>query len=607
VTAIGVLVPAVLTIAASAFYGLNAVHDASRYLYEDTLQVASVTARLETALDLVGERSVEALTTDDPARAAALDRELREIWVPRAAETLDELSHLSEEDDEGRGFIEEARVAFAEYEALLRGGAYLRAGDDPRAIRARADTLRRTQELLARMHEGPDRRLALEMDHAGRYVADNEDVFRFTRGLIAGTVVVSMILALGGILWLIRTLVPRIRHYSAFATDVADGRDVALLRPKGRDEVAGLGRALNEMVEQRARLSRVEEAQAEFLDTLQMTESEDEAHEVLRRHLERSVHGSTVIVLKRNNSANRLEPVTAVDPAGELAQRLVAAQPRSCLALRFARTHREGAGREPLMRCGVCAGTRTGSLCEPLVVGGQVIGSVLIMQAQGMDGEDGARVKSTVAQSAPMLANLRNLALAEFRANNDSLTGLPNKRAAEDTLKRMIAQANRSIAPLSVILLDLDHFKQINDKYGHSKGDEVLAAVGTGLRSSLRVDDFAGRFGGEEFLILLPDTARVTAIAVAEKIRHAIASIVVPELERDVTASLGVAVLPDHAGHAAGLLREADHALYTAKASGRNRVVVAGEPAPGGLPDGAGTPRAGADGPPRPGAAATGR
>ncbi len=134
------------------------------------------------------------------------------------------------------------------------------------------------------------------------------------------------------------------------------------------------------------------------------------------------------------------------------------------------------------------------------------------------------RIKTTVAQAAPVLANLRNLALAEFRANNDSLTGLPNKRATDDTLKRMVAQANRSIAPAGALMLDLDHFKQINDRFGHGKGDEVLAAVGAALPSCLRASDFAGRFGGEEFLILLPDTAVDGALQVAEKIRARIAA-----------------------------------------------------------------------------------
>jgi len=576
VIAVGVLVPAVLTIATAAMYGLTAVHDASRHLYEDTLEVTAAAARLDGALALVAERSVEAASSTDPARVAALVRELDLVWVPRAQEAERALAALSEDEDEGHAYVADLEAAFAEYEELRRSGAYLSTGQDPESLRFQAQAVRRTSDLFARMHRDSEERLTLERVHSAEYVADNADILRFTRELIVVTVAVSMLLASAGILWLIRTLVPRIRYYSAFAADVADGRAAELLRPKGRDELAELGRALDEMVQQRQRLSRYDERQAEFLDTLQISESEDEAHEVLRRHLERTVRGGDVILLKRNNSANRLEPVTAVADDGELARRLVAAQPRSCLALRFARTHREGFGRDPLMHCEVCSGC-AGSLCEPLVVGGQVIGSVLMTGSERLDGDDAARVKSTVAQAAPMLANLRNLALAEFRANNDSLTGLPNKRAAEDTLKRMIAQASRSVSPLAVMLLDLDYFKQINDRYGHSKGDEVLAAVGTCLQSALRANDFAGRFGGEEFLVLLPDTGRVSAVVVAEKIRHAIASIVVPELDRDVTASLGIAVLPDHAGHATGLLREADHALYTAKATGRNRVAVAGD------------------------------
>jgi diguanylate cyclase (GGDEF)-like protein len=576
VIAVGVLVPAVVTIASAALYGLSEVHHTSRHLYEDTLVATAAAARLDNALAVVAERSVEAAASTDPAQVAALATELDQVWVPRANDALDALAELSEAEDEGRASVDEIRTAFAEYDALRRTGAYLSTGQDPESLRIQNEAVRRTSDLFERMHRGTERRLAIEREHAAESVTANESVVRFTRGLIVVTVVTAMLLASGGILWLIRTLVPRIRHYSAFAADVAADSAAELLRPKGRDELAELGRALDEMVEQRQRLSSFEERQAEFLDTLQISESEDEAHDVLRRHLERSVRGSEVILLKRNNSANRLEPVTGVAVDGALARRLVAAQPRSCLALRFARTHREGDGRESLMNCDVCAEC-AGSLCEPLVVGGQVIGSVLMTRHERLDGDDAARVKSTVAQAAPMLANLRNLALAEFRANNDSLTGLPNKRAAEDTLKRMVAQASRSVSPLAVMLLDLDYFKQINDRYGHSKGDEVLAAVGTCLQSALRANDFAGRFGGEEFLVLLPDTGRVSAVVVAEKVRHAIASIVVPELDRDVTASLGIAVLPDHAGHAEGLLREADHALYTAKATGRNRVAVAGE------------------------------
>jgi diguanylate cyclase (GGDEF)-like protein len=175
-----------------------------------------------------------------------------------------------------------------------------------------------------------------------------------------------------------------------------------------------------------------------------------------------------------------------------------------------------------------------------------------------------------------VLANLRSLALAEFRANNDALTGLPNKRATEDTVKRFVAQAIRSGTPLATIMLDLDHFKQINDRFGHALGDEVLAAVGAVLSATLRIGDFAGRFGGEEFLVVLPETPLDVAVAVSERIRRAVAAISVPGLDRAITASLGVAALDDHADNAIGLLRAADKAQYAAKAAGRDRIAVAG-------------------------------
>jgi diguanylate cyclase (GGDEF)-like protein len=147
----------------------------------------------------------------------------------------------------------------------------------------------------------------------------------------------------------------------------------------------------------------------------------------------------------------------------------------------------------------------------------------------------------------------------------------------------MVAQANRSITPLAAAMLDLDHFKQVHDRFGHAKGDEVLAAVGAALRSCLRASDFAGRFGGEELLVLLPDTTAQAAVALAERIRDTIASIRVSGVERAITVSIGVADLIQHGGDAPGLLRQADRALYTAKATGRNRVVVAGDAEPAAL------------------------
>ena len=128
------------------------------------------------------------------------------------------------------------------------------------------------------------------------------------------------------------------------------------------------------------------------------------------------------------------------------------------------------------------------------------------------------------------------------------------------------------MAPLSAALLDLDHFKQINDAHGHSRGDEALAAVAATLRSALRESDFVGRYGGEEFLILLPDTGKQQAGVVAEKVRAAVEAVALSNLELRVTASLGVATLPDDCGDADTLVRAADRALYSAKSRGRDRV-----------------------------------
>jgi GGDEF domain-containing protein len=172
--------------------------------------------------------------------------------------------------------------------------------------------------------------------------------------------------------------------------------------------------------------------------------------------------------------------------------------------------HREGPSRDALMSCEVCGKTEDFATCEPLLVSGEVIGAALVLHPQALADSERGALTTSVGQAAPVLANLRNLALAEFRAATDSLTGLPNSRATRETLKRMVAQASRTVSPLSALLLDLDHFKQINDSFGHGRGDDVLAAVGNVIPSVLREGDFVGRYGGEEFLILLPATGRAT-------------------------------------------------------------------------------------------------
>ena len=338
--------------------------------------------------------------------------------------------------------------------------------------------------------------------------------------------------------------------------------------------------------ERRAAAERTHyEAQREFTEIMQVTRDESEAYGLLKRHLERSLDGSDVLVLNRNNSHDRLEPVTGLPDGSELAERLTAAEPDSCLAVRLGKTHARTPDHAPLLTCELCGELSSSSTCVPSLVGGEVIGSVLVRHDASVDAASKRTVEESITQAAPVLANLRNLALSETRALTDGLTGLPNRRAIEDTLKRMAAYADRAGSPLGIFLFDLDHFKQINDLYGHEKGDEVLAAVGVVLSASCRASDFGGRFGGEEFVVLLPDTDRGGAAEIAERVRVAVSALEIAGVSRPITASFGAASIPEDASEPTLLLRGADRALYLAKSRGRNRVetLSSTDPEPVGL------------------------
>jgi diguanylate cyclase (GGDEF)-like protein/putative nucleotidyltransferase with HDIG domain len=165
----------------------------------------------------------------------------------------------------------------------------------------------------------------------------------------------------------------------------------------------------------------------------------------------------------------------------------------------------------------------------------------------------------------------------ERQSLTDSLTGLPNRRYFHDILQRELLRSQRNQRPLSVINVDLDHFKAINDQYGHSKGDEILQGFAKVLTQQVRSIDLPVRFGGEEFLVLLPDTDKEGAMMVAEKIRRATDRLSIPRLGsmpgRRVAASAGVATFPADAAGGDELLRCSDQAMYLAKNLGRNQVI----------------------------------
>ena len=185
---------------------------------------------------------------------------------------------------------------------------------------------------------------------------------------------------------------------------------------------------------------------------------------------------------------------------------------------------------------------------------------------------------SLAAQASVALENARRHRLVERQAATDELTGLPNRRLFMRSLSAEVARAKRSGGVFGVILLDIDDFKRVNDRFGHDAGDRALREFADVLRSAMRETDVAARIGGEEFACLLPSSDAEGAHGLAERIRTDLAGRVI-ELpdgrEVSITASLGIAAYPD-GKTAEALLRAADLALYRAKAEGKNRVASTG-------------------------------
>lgn len=211
---------------------------------------------------------------------------------------------------------------------------------------------------------------------------------------------------------------------------------------------------------------------------------------------------------------------------------------------------------------------------------GAVLGSLAVMdrRARQLSPEQCMALETLARQVMELLEMRRTLiGLSEANAKlgqqnvTDALTGIPNRRAYDQKLTEEVSRAKRTGAPLSLLLVDIDNFKQYNDNFGHPAGDSALQSVARVLMSSLRPYDFLARYGGEEFVIILPSTDLNDAIVVAERVRGLVAASEFPH--RKFTVSIGVSRLDAEAG-ARALVQAADNGLYRAKASGRNKVLM---------------------------------
>jgi diguanylate cyclase (GGDEF)-like protein len=378
------------------------------------------------------------------------------------------------------------------------------------------------------LSRAPGARLAALTRQAVIDAADARTRNRLLAGLLACLALVGVVAYLQG-----RAIVRHLRRFATAARAIARGSLHERVPVRGRDEFAELGAALNDMAAQlEARLAeleaergRVREALTRFGEALAATHDEKELLRVVA--------------------------VTAAEATSARGSRIVSLD-GSVVASGDA----DGEGERLIL---------------PLTAPGERFGTLELV-GDSFSKEQRMNAASLAAHAVVALENARLHGLVERQALVDGLTGLANRRAANDALHAEAARAERLETPLSVVLADLDGFKDVNDVHGHAVGDAVLRAFSEVLRETLRESDVAGRWGGEEFLLLLPGAEEEGAAQLAERVRLGLAERAIPGApDLRVTASFGVA---EYAGetNTEQLIAAADGALYRAKRAGKDRV-----------------------------------
>ncbi|MBU5636362.1 diguanylate cyclase [Geomonas sp. Red69] len=252
--------------------------------------------------------------------------------------------------------------------------------------------------------------------------------------------------------------------------------------------------------------------------------------------------------------------------------------PDQCWAMRLGQAHATVAKSD--VKCLHVEGGSGTHLCIPLAAHHETLGTLYLHVPWATEPDELARVKMRATGFAEQVAlGIRNLQLREQLRElsiRDPLTGLLNRRHMEESLLREISRATRTKQPLSVVMLDIDHFKKFNDTFGHEAGDHVLKEVGQVLLKNVRDSDIACRFGGEEFTLILPDADCDTAFEIGNRIRDAVKGlnlVVGRQHVGRISISAGVAVFPVDGDTIRQLLSAADGALYEAKEKGRDRIV----------------------------------
>jgi diguanylate cyclase (GGDEF)-like protein len=351
------------------------------------------------------------------------------------------------------------------------------------------------------------------------------------------------------------------------------------------ERTAQLNTANEELRSQALELSRRNQEITLFSkmnDFLQTSTSEAEAYSIISETVIQLFPEDSGAVFVLNASRNMLEAAAVWGPHPPAN---LIFPPNECWA------HRRGQAQIAVRHDRWCPHVAENGhmyICLPLLAQGETLGILHVTDGPiTNDKADEARMEEK-CRLAKILADniglgIANLKLRESMRNlsiRDPLTELFNRRYMEEALAQELHRTVRNKAQLAVIMIDIDHFKQFNDNFGHDGGDAVLRTLGGFLKNHVRGSDIACRFGGEEFILILSPSTLEGAGLRAEKIRDGAQHLSVNHANKDlgaITLSLGVAICPDHAPDAVALIKAADVALYQAKRGGRNRVVMSAE------------------------------
>ncbi|WP_282151895.1 sensor domain-containing diguanylate cyclase [Ruegeria atlantica] len=333
-----------------------------------------------------------------------------------------------------------------------------------------------------------------------------------------------------------------------------------------------------DLMEDQLRLAREVRLLGELNEWLQSSRSLDELFDMVSRFMTHILPEAEGSVYVYSNSRDVLDGCASWNGGTHKAH----IHPEGCWGLRRGRTYEYGASEIDF----VCehAEPHDGRpyFCFPILAHGETVGLLHLRALEGTD-----EVFHTSKKLAQLSAEQISMAIANVRMRDqlhdqsvrDPLTGLFNRRHMLETLRKSINRSQQSGAPLSLIAVDVDHFKKFNDTHGHDAGDMVLRAVGAALEQGCDRDEVACRIGGEEFMLILPDNTSDDAITRAEQLRQAVEAVSVRYGEKSlprITISVGVSHYPAHSTMPQDLMRAADDALYAAKDKGRNQVQVAG-------------------------------